>query len=89
MVKRTPIYPPPRGPFSPEAIATFRKMRRLRYGSEEWWEMHNQLYDVWLGARPWFWPIVVDPDDAGSQDEAAVDRWREIEVAAEEARPGR
>jgi hypothetical protein len=63
-------------------------------GCEKWWALHSRLVDLWPGAKPWWWPIVEDPDSVNpyppdspvgrgwKPDAEAVARWRVIEAAS-------
>jgi hypothetical protein len=76
--------------------AYWKAVTNMCAGCERMWELHGQLFQLWPGVRPWWWPIVLNPDTpcpfpAGSKsaeawrpDEEAIARWREIEAAVAE-----
>ena len=59
--KRKPIWRPARRKISPEAVDAFRRMQRAI--SDKVRQQHyNRLHDL-LGARPWEWPCIEDPNE--------------------------
>jgi hypothetical protein len=59
----------------------------------EWERLHDALFHIWPGRRPWYFPVVERPDtpcpyaynDAAAKIYAAAqDRWREIEASLAE-----
>ena len=68
--------PPPKQPFTPAALAAFKRMRVLENkctcalladqnelcpACEKWWEQHRKLHDE-LRCKPSDWPCVENPD---------------------------
>ena len=80
--KRVPLHREHRRQFTPEALATFSRLRGTTYYSDEWWSAHNELHRQ-LGAKLWEWPCGEPPGvDAEAE---AVALWRELELALKEA----
>ena len=80
--KRVPLHREHRRQFTPEALATFSRLRGATYYSDEWWSAHNELHRQ-LGAKLWEWPCVEPPGvDAEAE---AVALWRELEWALRES----
>jgi hypothetical protein len=67
------------------------------WGCQQWDELHSQLCDHWPGYRPWFWPVVADPEapcpypewhaeraDWMQRNQQAIERWLAIDAALRE-----
>jgi hypothetical protein len=67
------------------------------WGCQQWDELHKQLCDHWPGYRPWFWPVVADPEapcpypewhaeraDWMQRNQQAIERWLAIDAALRE-----
>jgi hypothetical protein len=90
---------PPIRPFGPRitraALDIFVELRKRKYPTPQWWELHNQLHDE-LGLKPWEWPAVENPGSAcvypkGSQaakdwqpNERGRELWQQLEAALED-----
>jgi hypothetical protein len=92
--KRVPIARHAMPRITPAAVAIFAEIRKHKYPSERWWELHNRLHDE-LGCKPWEWPCIEHPDSVccypeGSPaaqswrpNEEARALWRQLEAALE------
>lgn len=80
--KRVPLHREHRRQFTPEALATFSRLRGATYYSDEWWSAHNELHRQ-LGAKLWEWPCVEPP--GVDREPEAVALWGELEWALRES----
>lgn len=47
---------------TPEAVSLFGQMLKTRHGSDQWWDLHAELWRE-LKLQPWQWPAIARPDD--------------------------
>ena len=59
--KRTPIRREFKRQITPKAVKAFQAMQAA-LSVEAWWQHHDVLHDE-MGAKPWDWPCIEDPDD--------------------------
>lgn len=95
--KRAPIRRAPRTKITPEAVALFQKMQNLELACtcenfeceacEQWWAANHRLH-VLLKLKPWDFPAVVNPFNAGPGiDRASVERYLALHHAAHGTEP--
>ena len=58
---RTPINRPTKSKITPAAVDAFKRMLKLREGSDQWWELNGTLCRE-LKLPPWEWPAYQHPD---------------------------